>query len=356
MLVIYIVYFLFSLDTNVCNVEQNPRVAKVSKFDNKYLTDDIFARKVSSKVDFEIIPCAEEEQDIVEVFAIDKKEPSDWFRAWKVIPAPSHGIVDLSDVIVKIKPGEAPSHGIVDLSDVIVKIEPGEGCRECVEASGTLQYVGSSSAGINEYDGKTEVIVKVEPGELGTGNVEGNEVQYVGSSLSGLPNTDATKQKRDMMKSLLNAKMVLVKSLASESTRSNLKKVLNEKLTQEASLSRKKEFDKYCQGLSPSDMTDYLTWDDGVPTAKTGNDGDNGDPDVFCTPTKRTQGPNEFCTPTKKLSFNTGPLTPTTREEWTDTLPNVGERDNNEIETDVRPQTREKLLLKKKKQMEEKTK
>jgi hypothetical protein len=117
----------------------------VSKFDSKYLTDYIFARKVSSKVDVEIIPHWEEEQDVVEVFAIDKKEPSDWYRARKVIPGPSNGIADLSDVIVKTEPGEAPSHEIVDLSDVIVKIEPGEGCH-----------------------GKTEVIVKVEPGELGT--------------------------------------------------------------------------------------------------------------------------------------------------------------------------------------------
>ncbi len=354
--------FCFIPDYYVCNVDQDPKFAKVSKFDSKYLTDDIFARKVPSKVDVEVIPHGEEEQDIVEVFAIDKKEPPDWYRAREVIPRPSNAIFDLSDVIVKTEPGEAPSHEIVDnhssngfavLSDVIVKTEPGKDTiHDIVDLSDAIVQIEPGEG----CRGGKEVMVKVEPGVLGTRDVVGSEVTYVGSSMSGLPTTDTTRQKRDMMNSLLNAKLALEKSLASGKSRSSLKFVLNDKLAKEVSLSRCKEMDKYCQDLSSSDMTDYLTWDDGETTPKNGDYGNIGDPDVFCTPTKRTQGPNEFCTPTKKISFNTGPLTPTTGDDWTDTLPIVGERDNNDIGFDVRPQTREKLLLKKKKQMEEKTK
>jgi hypothetical protein len=300
----------------------------VLKFDGKYLNDDMFERKVFSKVAIDRIPAGEDEQGIVEVFAIENGSTLDRCLARNLNPR--HSLDDLSDVVVKVEPGESNM-------EVTVKMEPGS--------------MGSAIVDLSD------VVVKVEPGEkVGFGYVECNEVQYVGSSSVGLHTSDAAKNRRNMMKGLLHDKMALEKSLARMPARTSLKNILDEKLAKEISLSRQNEWEKYYKGLSPSEITEMMTWDEDTPSSKCSNDAHEGDPGVFCTPTKTTQGPKEFCTPTKRLSFTTGSMSPITSKNWKDADQDAGKGDNDEIDDEVRPQMRAELLVKKKKQMAQKTK
>ena len=249
---------------------------KVSKFDAKFLNDSIFARKSSQKDDVE--------DDLKEVFAMEKGASTDWIR------------------------GRTDRY-------IVSKID-----------------LGKSVPGGDD----TEIMVKQEPGERGSTHLEDDEVQFVGNSFSA--------------------------SLADAATRSSLKKVLDENMVLEVSLSRKKDAEVYIASLSPMDVADIMAWDDNEPTTLQSNDA--AKPFAFTTPTKR-RGP-----------YNSMPLSPVTTGKLQFTLPHrqgimstqalsravrISQEgsscaDDESQQEWVRPRTMEELFALKRKQMDQKAK
>ena len=266
----------------------------MSKFDAKFLNDSIFARKSSQKDDVE--------DDLKEVFAIEKGASTDWIR------------------------GRTDRY-------IVSKID-----------------LGKSVPGGDD----TEIMVKQEPGERGSTHLEDDEVQYVGNSFSAL---------RDENRSgLLGVVLREEESLADAATRSSLKKALDENMVLEVSLSRKKDAQVYIASMSPMDVADLMAWDDNEPTTLQSNDA--AKPFAFTTPTKRrgpynsmplspvTTGKLQFTLPHRQGIMSTQALSRAVRisQEGSSCA------DDESQQEWVRPRTMEELFALKRKQMDQKAK
>ena len=208
----------------------SPREVGVSKFDARFLKDSIFARKSSQKDDVGI---PSYEDDLQDVFAIEKGASIDWIR-------------------------ERKDRSIVSKIDL-----------------------GKSVPGGDD----TEIMVKQEPGERGSTHVEDDDVQYVGSSVPALRDENTTQKRSGLLGVVLPDEESLTRYCEDAATRSNLKKALNENIAPELLLSRRKDAEVYLASLSPMDVEDFMAWEDDKPTIPQSNE--VKEPFVFTTPTKK---------------------------------------------------------------------
>jgi hypothetical protein len=113
------------------------REGKVPKFDGKFLNNSIFDRRSLQK---DSVGMVSHEEELVDVFAIEKGAPIDWLRGRK-------------DRYI--------------ISDINLEISAPDGAGD-------------------------EIMVKEEPGIQGSSGIEDDDVQYIGSSASALRGEGAT--------------------------------------------------------------------------------------------------------------------------------------------------------------------
>ena len=281
---------------------------KVSKFDAKFLSDSIFARKSSQKDDVGMVSY---EDDLKEVFAIEKGASTDWIRGRKD-------------------------------RYIVSKID-----------------LGKSVPGGDD----TEIMVKQEPGVFDCTHLEDDDVQYVGNSFSALRDENRSGLLGVVLReeeSLAATRSSLKKAL--DEKRSSLKKALDEKIALEVSLSRKKDAEVYIASLSPMDVADIMAWDDNEPTTPQSNYA--AEPLAFTTPTKRRGSYNSM--PLSPVTTRTLQLTLPHRQGLMSTqgLSRAVRRsqegsscaDDESQQEWVRPRTMEELFALKRKQMDQKAK